>query len=330
MIRKTILRPSVAGVGRFKVGRYSVVFLSCLFFLGGLSSCFTGVEGTKKIELSRADRKSVEISPERRLMDSLISIPLSDWKAGKEFLVTDNRLAVLLTPREVAPLTPADSLMGRILCFQDYSSVPLPDGSEGTALTFSLNGVDYVYTVSRSPEAASKSIRGGEMPMLIDLDMVRQADSLLAGRKVWTRTRLWYAPDGVRQTGRKFVPVTIDSVVTGNSVFPLIVCFSNEEGREATMLMNYGVSGVESRTFDTLFSLSDPRGRYPGIDSEVWELITNGKVRLGMTKEECRLSVGSPVDVTGGRDWNKTLDIWKYSDGRYLVFTDGLLSEYRL
>lgn len=312
--------------------------LFCLFvlvvgvlLLMGLTACFTGVEGTKRIELSKSDRRAMAPSPEKRFADSIGSAALADWLPGRRFVVTDNRLAMVLLPHSSSQVN-EDSLAGHILLFESLSASRLPDGSTGSVITFGVDGGDshYDYPLLRAPHVAAASVRSGDLPMMIDLEMVDDVNKLLSGRKLWTRSQLWYASDSTRFVGQKFVPVTVDCVLPGNSVFPLKVVFTDAASRQSFMFMNLGSSGLDSRSFDVLFSLSDPKLRYPRIEKDVWALICDGKVRNGMTKEECRLSLGTPDDVDGGRDWSRTLDIWKYSDGKYLVFSDGLLSEYRL
>ena len=93
--------------------------------------------------------------------------------------------------------------------------------------------------------------------------------------------------------------------------------------------MNAGGAGNESRTFQNLFSLADPKIKFPGIQDEVWSLIQLGKVRPGMTKEECKLSLGNPSDVNSGHDWNSTIDLWQYTNGTFLRFQDGVLLDFR-
>ena len=93
--------------------------------------------------------------------------------------------------------------------------------------------------------------------------------------------------------------------------------------------MNIGSSGVESRTFRNLFYLSDPKLKYPDILPSTWEAIQNGRLVKGMTKDECKLSVGNPSDVNSGHDWNSTLDVWQYPNGTYLQFQDGVLVGFR-
>ena len=74
-----------------------------------------------------------------------------------------------------------------------------------------------------------------------------------------------------------------------------------------------------------LYRLSAPTTSYPAISDENWALIQKGKIRLGMTKEECRLSLGNPTSTDSGHDYSSTIDIWKYEDGTFLRFQDGLL-----
>ena len=67
--------------------------------------------------------------------------------------------------------------------------------------------------------------------------------------------------------------------------------------------------------FTDLFGIGNLRTKYPNITEEVWNMISRGKVRKGMTTDECRLAVGNPMRihiVTGGYEtWSyerKTLD----------------------
>ena len=67
--------------------------------------------------------------------------------------------------------------------------------------------------------------------------------------------------------------------------------------------------------FTVLFGIGNLRAKYPNITEEVWNMISRGKVRKGMTTDECRLALGNPIRihiVTGGHEtWSyerKTLD----------------------
>ena len=185
------------------------------------------------------------------------------------------------------------------------------------------------YNTGKSPDTAATTVMSDQIPMLIDLDMVDRAKEMLVGLHLWTRSPLWYDEDGNRIDGRKFVPVTVIDVRPGNISFPIRLKFEDDKGKEAWAYMNLGNSHADSRSFANLFSLSDIRSRYPGISDEVWDLICRGKVRYGMTKLECKLSLGNPTEVDTGHDWNQTLDLWHYPDGQILYFEDGLLAPFR-
>ncbi len=74
------------------------------------------------------------------------------------------------------------------------------------------------------------------------------------------------------------MPVEISDVRPGTMVFPLCINITDEKGRTCHVVhMNVGTAGMESRTFQNIFSLSDPKERYPGIDKEVWSLIQQEK-----------------------------------------------------
>lgn len=271
--------------------------------------------------------------PERLLGDSLILPTLATWKEGHRFQATDDKLLLLFG----LPL-PADSISGikgHHLAFAGIKSRQDAGGSQGSEIILEDadgNGRQYRLPVRRSV-VSMDSATALDLPMLIDLEAVAHTDSILRGRRVWTNSRLWYSPEGNRLSGRKFCPVVITGVTPGNTVFPFFVSYVNEAGLRAGMFMSPGGlwrASRDTRRFDDLFLLSDPKEKYKTVTDENWEAICAGRVNLGMTKEECRLALGSPSDVDGGHNWSSTIDLWRYADGSYLRFEDGLLVAYRL
>ena len=129
---------------------------------------------------------------------------------------------------------------------------------------------------------------------------------------------------------KKYVEVTVSDVKPGSIAFPLKVCFVDESGKQAWAMLNFGNSGKESRSFSNIFSISNFRDKYPSVSDETWRLISNGRLAVGMTKLECKLSLGNPTEVDSGHDYTQTLDLWHYSDGSVLWFEDGLLTRFRL
>lgn len=314
------------------LGKTTLLLVLCSF----LSSCFTGVEGTKKITLSRSDRRNSMPSDEELFFSGISGEPLSSWKEGiKEFIAVDNKAALLF-----------DSYTGPYFSFENH-----PDSSyfEGKKFVFQgiqsridaagkLNAViqfkdaerTFYYNTGKEYESALQDFKSDQIPMMIDLDLVDEAGDLLIGKELWTRSPLWYDSLGNRIEGKKYVDVKIMDVSPGNFVFPLKLKIKDSSGNEAYMFMNYGNSGNESRSFHNLFSLNNIKKHYPNVSQSNWDLICEGKVTYGMTKEECKLALGNPSDVNVGHDYSQTLDIWNYENGIILWFMDGVLTRFRI
>lgn len=306
-------------------GRAALFFASLPLMLM-LAGCFTGIESTKKINITREDRKLLTLTEEDTFLNKIHGQPLAEWNTGKQFIVSDGRIS-LLFDRSGGYHEHSDTsgMTGRHLAFKGISHRRLPDASEETVLLLSDEKNEFRLPTGKSPLESRYGVQSSDIPMLIDLDMVKDADRLLTGRKLWIRTALWYDIDGNRMAGRKFIPVTVERVEPGTMVFPLRLTLSDESGLTFIQYMNIGNGSNESRSFAKLFRLSDPRTSYPAISDENWALIQKGKIRLGMTKEECRLSLGNPTSTDSGHDYSSTIDIWKYEDGTFLRFQDGLL-----
>lgn len=295
-----------------------------------LSSCFTGVESTKKITLSRDDLKALKMSEEEEFFKTIAPIPLAEWKPGKKFIAADNRTA-LIFESEGLPVNPVSmNIGGDTLYFSGIVSRIAPDGNDYALIEFADGHNKLLYNTGKKSGPEAGQVMSDAIPMIIDLDMVASANNLLSGKKLWTKSPLWYDSLGNRIPGKKYVPVTITGVSPGSLVFPVKIAFTDENNAKAWMYMNFGRSGKESRSFANLFYLSDLRRKYPGIDDDVWQLICNGKVKSGMSKMECKLALGNPSEVESGRDYSQTLDLWNYPNGAVLWFEDGILTRFRM
>lgn len=293
-----------------------------------LCSCFTGIESTKRITLSKTEEKDSRPKDEDLFLSEITLQVLKDWEPGKQFFVTDDKVRLLFTNDETATAPDNRPLVGRTLVYEKYEHIIQPDGSNVLSIVFSDNERRWKYNTGR-PDSIIGTFSSMQIPLLIDIDVVNEVGKRLTGRKVWTRSRLWYDINGIAMDGRKFVPVTITGVFPANDVFPLRVEFTDEREVKASVYMNFGNIGIDSRSFASLFSLTDVKKSYPHISTDIWELIRDGSVRIGMTKEECRLSLGNPSDIDSGRDWNFTRELWLYPGGVYLEFEDGTLKNYR-
>lgn len=291
-----------------------------------MSSCFTGVESTKRIELSKRDKVQIALTEEDTFLNVVKGYPHTQWSEGKSFYATDNRTAYIFESDYLTADTDRLSIGGKVLQYRGIEYRVSPNGDKLIIVKFSDKDNLYRYN---SGKAIGDTIYSTDIPMMVDLDLVDKVKEKLVGRCLWTRSSIWYDINGEMVDGKKFVPVTIKNVEVGDKVFPIRLIIADENGDQYSMLMNLDDAGVESRSFATLFYLQDPRKLYSHIEPEVWELIQEGKLRVGMTKEECRLSIGAPKEVNKGHNYSSMLELWQYTDGVYLQFQDGLLVNFR-
>ena len=292
------------------------------------AGCFTGVESTKRIDLSRDDKKLIAAEAEDTFLNSLEGMSLKNWKSGRPFQIADGKFVFLLDSpgRQFSP-TDTSGMAGKKIFYRTTDVRHRPDGSEETLIIFEDGEKTFSLPSGKRPDSAPSEIKSSDLPMLIDLEAVGEARRILAGKRLWIRTSLWYDSTFNHFPGRKFVPVTVLDVRPGTMVFPLLLTLEDEHGRRFMQFMNIGNGSTQSRSFAKLFRLSDPRRNYPHISDEHWSYIQNGHVSIGMTKEECRLSLGNPSFTDSGHDYSSTIDIWKYDDGTFLRFQDGILIE---
>lgn len=308
-----------------KIFTYILILLSALAACG----CTSVIDKTKKIELSKSDLREIQTSEEEKLVESLSGIPLSQWRKGKPFYAADDRAALIFTGNSNISID--DHIAGDTLYYIGMEEIPALSGNNSAILLFQLGDKTLRYDSAKPISEASGGVTSVSLPMLVDLDLIEKADSLLSGRKVWTRSNLWYDANGEKTDGEKFVPVIITKVTPGNMVFPLKVDFQYGENQigNSSMYMNLGVSGGESRSFPVIFSLTDPKLKYPSIGDEAWRHIQRSEIHEGMTKLECRLAIGNPASVNPGHDYSSTLDFWSYPDGTYIWFQDDIVTKYR-
>lgn len=290
-----------------------------------LTGCFTGVEGTKKItdeDVSKVSgtNNSATLSP----VDTLHTQRFADWIPGKRFIVADEQIKLVFRQSDKGiDLTAGDTISysrydtQNLLGLQDCLVITL-QGKKGQPLNYQTN--------KTLAEINAQSIFS--IPFLIDCDMLDKANSYLAGSDYYIKTANWFDANGNLVSGTKFMKVNIRKVEPGNKVYPMKIVFSYDS-KDWYVYISSLDNNVYGRIFSNIFSINDLRESYPGISDENWMMITQGKVVLGMTKEECRLSLGTPDNIDRIPTYDGLKEIWKYSDGVYLIFEDGLLTKYR-
>lgn len=303
---------------------FATILLLAFALMPAFQSCFTGVEGTGKINLSKKDISVTAPTQEEKYLSDISFPVVGEWRPGLPFFVSDDKLRLLVENPANVSLQAGDTLY-----FSEVQARMGADGGETSNFIFEKNGANIFYPVEKPLKDTRNSLTASDLAMLIDLDMVEKVKAKLLGRTLWTKSALWYDDNMKYQKGSKFAKVTVVDVLPGNSFFPLMVAFRDDDGRNGRLLMNFGTSGNESRSFSRLFFLNDPRSNYKHISDENWSAIQAEQLRPGMTKEEVRLSRGNPSDVNTGHDYSNTLEIWYYPDGSFVRFIDGLVVNYK-
>lgn len=315
---------------RYLADRPVLIVAGCLL-CALFSACGTGIEVTEHVT-DKDVRKVVDQYESRQTtvtLDPYVD-SLANWPKGKRFWVADDRVKQLFAYQADYDKDTLH-LAGHVLQYQgnETGGIFIDDNRYlKIELYDSLTNHTYVCQAGKAIDVYRP---GFTIPMLIDLDMVEHTARQIVGKEFYIRTPIWY--DNSTQemmNGRHFIKVHIDSVLPGNSVLPLRVVFTTGDTREQAMVwMSDNASTMQGRNFDALFVATDPHLAYPSITDENWERITRAQVVVGMTKEECRLSLGSPKRINENPDQRGMREYWYYDGGSYLYFVDGLLNQFR-
>lgn len=285
-----------------------------------LHSCFTGVESTPRIGAGEVRKETTSAPVEDAVLAGVVPQPFEQWTPGKSFLVEDSRIRLLFG----ITLPAGADLRGDTLCYAGAVRTTDFAGKPVTILRFNdrrLPGDTLEYRVGSEARI--------ELPFTVELSVVDSARALLTGRTFYllTRSRRDSADNIV--SGRRYVPVTVDSVMPGSAVNPIKISFTDDTGSRAYLFMPGGVAAASPRRFGAVLSVADPRRRYQHVTDEVWTNIVDGKVAPGMTRDECRLSLGKPASVDRVPGSSYLYERWTYDNGIYLIFEDGVLTQFR-
>ena len=288
-----------------------------------LTGCFTGIESTPKITAKDVVRQNVTVSAEAEFGRQLEAEPTAGWEAGRKFLVVDPKLSMLF---EREPRLQAND----IIIYEGIDSRISISGDSTSVITFAKDGQRLRFPVN-TPLSRISAGAAVTIPMTVDMSVVENARALLKGKSYYLLTPLRVNSDMTPIAGgRKYIKVTITDVAPGNGYQPLRIDFEDEEGVSGSVAMTLGGELGATRNFDSLFSFTDPRLRHPSTTDSTWALITDSQVAPGMTTDECRLAIGAPRDVRTGQNGSSFFEQWTYDNGAYCIFTDGLLTSFRL
>lgn len=293
-----------------------------------LSGCFTGVESTPKIKASEAEKVEKEIGgkAESEFLSGVAPLPPSEWDGQTRFYVSDDKISLIFTSTS----TRTDSLAGHTLSFRGFAPTASVTGEDATEVTFISDRGDLLhYVISATPDEILRRNRL-DIPFTVEMTPVAKADSLMRGHTYYVTTAIWYDDTGRAVNRLRHVPVTVVSVTAGNHNHPLLVNF-HEQGSETvySVFMTIGNDRMATRNFETLFAFDNPRSKYPQIADDMWEKIIHSQLADGMTRDEARLALGAPNEITRVPTNAAMIERWSYDDGIYLIFEDGILTRFR-
>lgn len=300
---------------------YVAVIVAAVMLPVLVSGCFTGVESTPKITMRDVRRQKVTVTPEHEFAAKFRQEPFSTWMSGKKFYVTNRKISYVMSPVETAERVSE----GDTLRYIGTRSVPSLTEAPDTDMLFLTASGDTLGYRLNTTESELRERTSVDVPFTIELSVVDSARGMLNGHDYYVLSPVWYDRNGNNLPGRKFVKVTVSDVIAGNDNYPLCVRFVDDTATEYGVFMSIGSGRRATRNFDNLFAFDDPRRNYPSISDATWELITRCDVASEMTRDECRLALGSPREVTRAH----YMERWGYDNGVYLIFDEGYLVKYR-
>lgn len=292
-----------------------------------LTGCGTGIETTDKV--TDKDVKKVENYYAATSVQSSLKIEfdsVASWKQGKQFYVTNDRISLIFensdkySPDQI-------HLAGTRLTYNGYATGSVLDNRAVVTLKFTDGVNEYRYCTNKEIQELSPNF---QVPFMVDEDMVKSVAHQIVGKTLYVRTRLWYDVRTQQMIDRRqYIAVKVDSVLPGDDALPLKVVFTTLDTHEQAMLRISSGKTLQSRDFDAMFSLKNPRNEFPEISPENWLLITKGKVAEGMNKMECRMAKGSPKQIVRTPSHDGMGEYWYYDGGMFLHFEDGILKQFR-
>jgi hypothetical protein len=168
----------------------------------------------------------------------------------------------------------------------------------------------------------SKTVRG-IAPVAV-LDAARQQ---YLGKTLWIVDPLVYTyDDATGETNfvkvRRYSPVKATDIVVGTeNNAPVRLILQTEDGKQGYTDVALSGTNAESlvlsyHKFDDKFLTEDPRAKYPWGE-EIWSLIEQGKVQVGMTAQQMRMSLGDPQKINTTDTGSEFTEQWVYGSSRY-------------
>ena len=136
---------------------------------------------------------------------------------------------------------------------------------------------------------------------------------------------------GVQQVGEgmqtllRYTSLVIKDLIPSMPGTMATLKLADRQGNEYTVEVDlkYNIIIRNDNYMDDMFGYGDLRKQYPAISEENWLLLGKGEIKNGMTKDECMLSLGSPIQRVAQAHLNR--ETWYYQ-GRTIEFENGRIA----
>lgn len=278
-------------------------------------------------EIAMAASNKNEASVEQMFADIATLSPYF-WQQGKEFVCLKEKVDFTLVPEIVENAVDTVDYKGSVWKFDAIISEEDWMGQQTMALRFmSPSDKAYRFSTNRLMSQASDTTYIPSIFGLYPKSVIDEVDEILRARTLYILINDDRISDGDTIRHDKFVKVNIDSVTYGIEQAPIKVFFRYENGVSAYIYTSLpGSRETQTSTvINKYFSVNDPFKEYPNITEETWSLIQRSQVKIDMTREECRLSLGRPQRVSSYNTKAGVLERWLYPGKGILEFVDGRL-----
>lgn len=174
------------------------------------------------------------------------------------------------------------------------------------------------------------------------IDGIARLSDINEARKNWMNSTLWYKREKLFTYNentdslgefkiKKYSPVKIINIVLGwDADAPVRFIAETEDGNIGFISIN--LSGTNTpkilrnlSTFDDYFLSEDPRLKY-NWPEDIWKYIEEGKVIIGMNRNQAKMSWGEPKKINKTTNGTVTREQWVYISNNYLYFNNGSLT----
>lgn len=126
----------------------------------------------------------------------------------------------------------------------------------------------------------------------------------------------------------RYTVLTIKEVTVSSPGSLAVLLLADKGGAiyQVEVDLKYDVIVKNENYIEDLFGFGDIQKKYPGITEQRWKIIARGDLEAGMSTDECRLSLGDPIEIQLKKD--NRFETWYYN-GKTLEFENGTLQRFK-